>query len=224
MMPSQNLAAHLAHVRAEEAEIATRDIDEVDARLFALTMTDDGPDQRGQPSKLWTSRTAFQQGVHQTHNLPIHSSLPVGDILEGVSRLSLAQGAPLPEATPAAPVPTPNTRPSAQPLSHEDRRALKKEKCHRTTKAMKVINQIETKIGACRSKLTGTPTPDELREVGSALSLLHSAVEKVTRKTPSINSRKLQMTEQLAGLEALVAELKLKLPPSQEPVLYNSSE
>jgi len=235
VIPSRNLAAHLARVRAEAVEIATRDVDEAEARLFALTLTDDGPNRAGQPSKLWTSRAEFQQEVYQTHNLPDHPSPPVNDILEGVSRLSLAQGVPLsdhPEAVHAASVAPPpaevvHTTPAPMPpsvrLSSQERhRVQKKETNHRTTKALRILNQVEIEIGVCKVKLTGTPTHHALIEVETALGLLHPAVEKVKRRTPSIDSRKLQITEQLASLEARLAELKSTLPPSPEPIIYHS--
>ena len=57
----------LAWVQAEAVEIATRDVDEVEAQLFTLTLTDDGPNCAGQPSILWTSHAEFQQEVYQTH-------------------------------------------------------------------------------------------------------------------------------------------------------------
>ena len=228
-MPTRNLTAHLARVRAEEAEVTLRqkeDREEVEARLFALTLTDDGPDRGSQPSKLWSSRAEFQQDVHQTHNLTDHSSSPpVGDILEGLTRLSLSQDSPLSgriDATgTSAPTPSP-PGPSASFSSQEH--LQKKERNHRTTKALKVLDQIEMRIGACRSKLARTPTCDSLREAESTLNRLHPAMEKVTRKTPSIGTRKLKISEQLVGLEARIAELKHNLPRSQENVFYNSGE
>ena len=225
-MLSRNLTPHLARVRAEEAENALRqreDREEVEARLFALTLTDNGPDRVGQPSKLWSSRAEFQQDVHQTHDLTDHSaSPPVGDILEGLTRLSVSQGSPLSGRVDPTSVSAPTPGPSARFSSQEH--LQKKERSNRTTKALKVLDQIEKQIGACQLKLVGTPTRDSLREAESTLNLLHPAMEKVTRKTPSIDARKVKISEQLVGLEARIAELNRNLPRSQENVFYISGE
>jgi hypothetical protein len=89
LIPSQRLAVHLTRVQAEHAEILAREA--IEAQMVTLTFMDDGPDLAGQPSKLWTSREQFQQDVNHNDHLPDHStSPPINNILEGVSRLSLA--------------------------------------------------------------------------------------------------------------------------------------
>ncbi|KIM75638.1 hypothetical protein PILCRDRAFT_13419 [Piloderma croceum F 1598] len=89
LIASQHLAAHLTRMWAEQVEILARNT--VEAQVVALMLMDSRPDLAGQPSKLWTSCEKFQQEVNHNHHLPDHStSLPINDILEGISRLSIA--------------------------------------------------------------------------------------------------------------------------------------
>jgi hypothetical protein len=226
IMLSRNLTPHLAHVRAEEAEDALQqreDREEVEAHLFALTLTDNGPDYIGQPSKLWSSCAEFQQDVHQTHHLTDHSaSPPVGDILEGLTWLSVSQDSPLSSCIDPTSVSAPTPGPSARFSSQEH--LQKKERSNCMTEALKVLDQIEKQIGACQPKPVGTPTCDSLREAKSTLNLLHPAMEKVTHKTPLIDACKVKISEQLVGLEARIAELNCNLLCSQENVFYISGE
>jgi hypothetical protein len=210
MISSQHLSAHLAHVQAEQAEIEA-----VAADMIALTLTDNGPNHTGQPSKLWTSREEFQQNVNQNHRLPDRSTtLPIADILEGVSRLSLSQAA-LSSST-SAPIPA---SPLAQGASHQTRW----ERNRHTTKILEVFDQMNLEITAGGAKLTGTPTLEVLREVESMLNLLHPAIDQVERKTPSIEARKRQILGQLASLETRVVEWRYILG-LKEPISYNTGE
>ena len=90
-MPSQHLPAHLAQVLAEQDEILEKEKENIESWMVALALTDDGPDQTGQPSKLWMSHEEFQQAVSLNHCLPDHSaSPPINDILESISQLSIS--------------------------------------------------------------------------------------------------------------------------------------
>jgi hypothetical protein len=243
MILSRNLPAHLACVQAEQVEAVSADIDEISARTFALALMDDGPDSAIQPSKLWTSRSEFQQGASQSHQLPDHSiSPPVSDIVESVTRLSLAvpsSNLPINNATPStAPIPlsdaadntaasTLTLMPSISPPPHnemrEQRRVQKKEKNHRTSKILRIFDRIDVEIAACQRKLDGTPMLDVLQEIEMTLSYLHPAVERVKRSTPSIDARKRHIVEQLESLESRVSGWRLLIPASmQDPISYNA--
>ena len=66
------------------------------ARLFALTLTDDGPDQNSTTSKLWGSRSACQDttpSCHIVNGSP--DDLSVSDVIESLGRLVLREPAPL---------------------------------------------------------------------------------------------------------------------------------
>ena len=65
-MLTSNKLPHLARVRQEEAEEEQRrtlqdqsEIEDLSAQLFALTVTDDRPNES---NKLWTSRAELQAG------------------------------------------------------------------------------------------------------------------------------------------------------------------
>ena len=218
MILSRHLSAHLARVQAEQEAIAAGEREAVEARLVALTLTDDGP--MDQPSKLWASRDEFQQDVSHTIHLPDHSATPpINDILEGVSRLSL----PRPSTDHVGPsnatsVPSALMPRSVPGSSHSHTRTNR-----RTTKVLQVLDQMDMKIGVCVAKLSGTPTVSILREVESTLNLLHPGLAKVTRRAPSIDMRKRQIIEQLVSLEAVVAKWTCILD-AKEPVPYNCGE
>ena len=82
------------------------------ARLFALTLTDDGPDQNSTPSKLWESHGAHEgiaPGRHIVNGSPDH--LSVSDVVESLSRLVLR------DTTPSSCPPDHNMAPTPDPCS-----------------------------------------------------------------------------------------------------------
>jgi hypothetical protein len=255
LIASRRLAAHLTRVRAEEAEILARNT--VEAQVVALTLTDCGPDLAGQPSKLWTSREQFQQEVNHNHHLPDHStSPPINDILEGVSRLSIAvPSSNQPTYDMAPPVVHDPTSPPINDISAAASQLLpssiqsdhntalpiisalpdgasaqfplhlqnRREKNRRTTKSLQVFEQIALEAEACKAKLTGMPTVNVIHEVQSTLSLLHARLAQVTRRTPLIDVRKGQISDQLISMDARVAEWKYHLNLT-EPISYTSGK
>ena len=244
MMPSRLLPAHLARVQAEQAEIEARDINSAEAQMFALALTDCGPDPSSQPSKLWTSRAEFQGSASHNHRLPDHSSsLPINDILEGVTRLSVSATMPSSQhlgnisPTHAAFVRVPANLPDNinVPLSTSDvplttaqpsanRQLQKRERNRRTANVLQVFDQIDLRLDACRVKVSETPTHDVLRELESALNDMHHAVDKVKRSTPTIDARKHQISQNLVSLDARIAQWKQVLPDLKDPIVYQSGE
>lgn len=68
------------------------DVDEQDrmnARLFALTFADDGPNIGEQPHPLWNSRTKVQYASGH-HTTP--SSLPLDEVRQGILRTLISSG------------------------------------------------------------------------------------------------------------------------------------
>jgi hypothetical protein len=215
MIASRHLFTHLARVQAEQAALAANEREAVEARLVALTLTDHVPID--QPSKLWTSHNEFQEDV--SIHLPDHSvSLPINDILEAVSHLSLSQAGPSTKyLSPSDTISTASTLmpPSLLIPSHNQTQTNR-----RTTKVLQILDQMDVEIGICITKLSRTPIANTLREVKSTLDLLHPKLAKVTCRTPSIDLRKREITEQLMKLEALFTEWTCILNV-EEPVLYN---
>ena len=223
MMPSRHLPAHLARVRAEQDKILEKERENIESRMVALALTDDGPDQTGQPSKLWTSREEFQQAVSPNHRLPDHSaSPPINDILESVSRLSIST--PRVDHTNVSTIDSaPSATPASALLRNHSHNQSRREKNRRTTAVLQVFDQVDLEIDACNAKLTQTPSVNVLNEVQSALDVLHPRVAQVTRKAPSIDVRKRQICEHLISLDARIAEWKYLLK-AKEPISYNSGK
>ena len=172
-----------------------------------------------QPNKLWTPHNQFQQDINHTIHLPDHSiSPPINDILEAVSRLSLSQvGSSTNRLNPSDATSTTSTPmlPSLPVPSHYQTRTN-----HHTTKVLQILDQMDVEIATCVTKLSGMPTVDTLREVKSLLNLLHPRLVKVTRRAPSIDMRKREVTERLIKLEALFTEWAYILN-AKEPMPYN---
>ena len=91
---------------------------------------------------------------------------------------------------------------------------------HRTTKVLQILDQMDMEIATCVTKLSGMPTVDTLWEVKSLLNLLHPRLVKVTRRAPSIDMRKREVTKQLVKLEALFTKWTYILN-AKEPMPYN---
>jgi hypothetical protein len=167
-------------------------------------------------------------------HLPDHSaSPPINDILEAVSRLSLL---PQAESSTDHLSPSNGTSVASAPMHPSVPGSSQIRTNRHTTKVLQVLDQMDAEIGMCVAKLSGTPTVAMcvaklsgtptvamLQEVESTLNLLHPGLAKVTRRAPSIDMRKRQITERLISLEALVAEWTYILNV-KEPMPYNCGE
>jgi len=108
LIPMANKAAHLQRVqsristsseqrqqavetlvREEMEQLTSRDaVDAIGARVFTLTLTDEGPDLSSQTSKLWTSREDFQHNVNS--HAPTDVVTPsLNDLAESFTRLAI---------------------------------------------------------------------------------------------------------------------------------------
>jgi hypothetical protein len=220
------LVAHQARLANERRATSAAPVEppsemaDLESSVFALTLTDDGPDHNGQPSRLWSSRADFQEGNSQRHVL---SDPSTNDILAAFERLSLSQPHSNQPSSSHASVATGPIH-AASPVSVQQRTMQKKEKNKRTTTALQVLASIETKVEACRTKLTAVPTKEVLTRVKSTLAELRSALECIKRHTPTIDTRKQGISLRLDALEARLTEWRLIIPESNTPITYDSGE
>ncbi|KIK20353.1 hypothetical protein PISMIDRAFT_105907, partial [Pisolithus microcarpus 441] len=244
-MDSRLIPAHLKRVRAEYAAKRTsvdsrppsspnRSSDEtgsssdtadsIAGHLFALTLTDDGPDTQRTPSKLWSSRVEFQDaGLNNgvIANPPSGGSVPFTDLTSSLSRLTLRSATPSDEILP------PLTHPDAPsslassvtPALVVGGHRLSKRDGHRcTVKALQLLNNIESRIHRC-SRLLLKPSDGDYSSLRHEVTTLRQAMDNVTRVADSVRAKK-------RTLSTLLQELEVQVPPHipalQGPVDVNT--
>ena len=193
--------------------------DSIAGRLFALTLTDDGPNANSIPNKLWSSCAEFQDtgpSIAMIADPLGWSSVLVADLAESLSRLA-HQSMISSEQCSAPPLPLmdPSLLNSATPaLVVGGRRLCKKDRRHCTVKALQLLNNIETRIHHS-SRLLLEPSSLDSDKMQHEVLTLRLALEKITQNAHSISLKKKTLAPLLDDLELRV---KLHLPASQGPV------
>ena len=208
-MLTSNKLPHLARVRQEEAEEEQRrtlqdqsEIEDLSAQLFALTITDDRPNES---NKLWTSRAELQASFHPP-TPEVYPSL--NDITDCLQRL-----APFNE-------PSHISDPPNCALTHKE---SKREKHRATVVAHSTLTAITSKAAACKQSLSLPPSQPLLQKVESELGCLRRALEKVSRDVPTVNVRKKEVRETLDKIDGQLVELRYLFPKLDHgPVIYHT--
>jgi hypothetical protein len=222
-------AGHMAGVRQRklerermarqdrEAESVRRSaVEEMTADIIGLVLTDDGPNLETQPSKLWTSRSEFQEQVG-AHTPDPPEPVSIQEVLRslpfGSAELDEATSSPSPPSPPKDPAPTPESK------------FDKRERSERTRTVLKVLTSVDTQVGALWNNLLTKPTHEVLRDVESRLVHLGSVVDKVTRSTPSIDTKKEETFTLLRRLESRVLEWRVIVPqPKGNPLAISNGK
>jgi len=231
--PSQPVHSQTTPSRLVDTPRLQTDTDNLAAHLFALALTDDGPDQNGTASKLWESRAAYRD----VNGSP--DPLPVSDIADSLSRLTLCHPTPLncPPVCDMAPVPDPcpTPLPPSQgeqsdsvvrnahnmsiyipqcPTSVPSPGVSKKDTNQHSVKALELLSNIEKRCqGSFRLLLD--PSGTSLTALQEELVVLHHALQGVRRNTADVNSRKEEVAESLRKLDA---ELQSRAPSPPIPL------
>lgn len=202
------LSARLASLsfgtpRAEEATV------DLATQVFALTVTDEGPDIDSQPSKLWSSRDEFQAEARAPNiTLP-----PFQDVMGSITRIV------------TAPSPSVSEPSHQQPQStREPVRLPRRERNRATSKALQHLQNIELRVCAAIRQLLDPQFVDVLPDVESELICLRQAFNKITRHSTLVNDRKQQVVSILDDLEARVTTYRAFRPTIQGPLHYNSGD
>ncbi|KAF8833500.1 hypothetical protein BDN67DRAFT_1017483 [Paxillus ammoniavirescens] len=215
-MNSHLIPAHLKRVRAERAAkctpadgpppsspnsssnetgISSAAVDSIAGHLFALTLTDNGPDAERTPSKLWSSCADFQD-----------ASLSNGVITNPPSGVSATS--PFNELPPAS-IPLNTSTSLSSPLAATPalvvggHRLSKKDHHRGTVKALQLLNNIELRIHHC-SRLLLEPSDVDYRYLQHEVTALCQAVDNVIRNADSVKSKKRTLSALLQELEAQV--------------------
>jgi hypothetical protein len=137
--------------------VSTRS-DDLAGCLFALTLTDNGPNATDDANKLWNSRADFQErgpssGVIAASPTPVSMDQVATSL--GHLRISHLQSNPpdtqFPDTYPSDNrCPTPEIPPSAHPASIVSGcRLPKKDRNHHSVKALKLVSNIEVRTRWC---------------------------------------------------------------------------
>ena len=111
---------------------------------------------------------------------------------------------------------------SRTPLPHRDKR----EHNIHTSRALKILNDIDLGMEDCAIKIRGEPTQSVREDAANAVSESRRVVEKVTRSTPSINTLKDKVARHILHVENRLIELDTLLPleVAKGPTEYSNGE
>ena len=179
------------------------------AHLFALTLTDDGPDPKNRANKLWESCVAYQDsGPGRCVVASAPNPLNVSDITESLGRLTLESPAPYPGPSEGPRLPVDND--SNTHLGHNP---TKKDTNRHSTKASELITNIENHCQKC-FRLSLDPSSSSLTTLRKELVFLRGALDDIKRNTATVRLRK---AEVVMALNRLEQELHSRTPPSAPP-------
>lgn len=108
---------------------------------------------------------------------------------------------------------------------HQSRRAVsytvtdKKDRNQFTQSALRIVDSVEDHLNQCNEKLSGVPTITILQEVKTIVSQSREALEKITGRTPSLDTRKGHVTQLLRNVEGRLLELDI-VSPQNAPLIY----
>lgn len=207
--------------------------DDLAGRLFALTLTDNGPNATESTNKLWNSRADFQKrgpssGIIAASPTPVS----VDQVAASLSRLHMGilrlQSNPSDTQSPNtypsdSHCPKPEIPPRGRSASTVSGRQLsEKDGNHRSVKALKLLSNIEVRTRMC-FHLFLAATEGSYDTIKHELASLRRATQDIRRNTDYVKSRK---AEVLSGLDELECQL-LQLPNPTNPkgpVEFNSGK
>ncbi|KAI9462589.1 hypothetical protein HD554DRAFT_2041166 [Boletus coccyginus] len=217
-----------------EANIQSTEMDDmgsIGARVFALTLTDDGMDGRSQPSKLWSSRNEFQLRASE-HCAAGVSTPSVDDVTVGLARFTLSHGHQQPQP-PEASNPPPDTLSTSGTHSSNSHTPCPSDRDHpspplaarsssngkhdrRTATAHTRLNAIESRLKALLSSEGNDASTLSSRHIREEAITLKEALNNVNRNEPLVQNRKKIL---LTAVEEITAQ---EVPSSPKSAIqYN---
>lgn len=224
----------LVPAQSEDPQLTQDDIDAAAARVFTTTLLDISPDPNLVPTlsieDLVDSigRLNLSNGSQHMPAASIppepSSSSPLCDIVDGVSRLALTSPTNFPEPlnghNSATPLPY-NPQPSSPILPQ--RSSPKRDRHRKSQQAMNLLKTMELRLSVAREKLA-MPSHEILCQVESEITAIRQALDKILRRTESVDTRKQLVFEMLRGLNTRVTELRNAIPDTRRsPIIHDSS-
>lgn len=202
--------------------------EEICGRVFALTITDDGPDQTSSSSKLWNTREEFQSKCSSTPLVDGSTrSLSVSDIADTLGRLTLPDQTPTPPESQfdqSTDIYAAFGDLSISPASIVGGRRVamtKKERNSTSLRALQRLTNIQSRAQRClRLLLDSSDCATELSIMDVAT--LRQATENIKRDTEAINSRKEAIHDLLTEIEQVIADRASSGNDSLTPLEVNT--
>ncbi|KAI6013664.1 hypothetical protein BKA83DRAFT_19615, partial [Pisolithus microcarpus] len=205
LMDARVMPTHLKRVQVERSRREDSSLKDLTGHLFALTLTDDGPDPNATADKLWKSRAHYQKtGPSSDVIAGSLTTLQIPDIVDSLNRLR-SHDAQLADEPRTVPQSSPNPSISVVTggrLPRKDRR-----RC--IMKALEILSNIEARTQWCFRLLLDGSNEYIPSMVRRELDLLRHATEGVKHGHHSVDSYKKGV---VTGLDKLEAELKLHEP------------
>lgn len=211
--PSQPVHSQTTPSRLVDTPGSQTDTDNLAAHLFALALTDDGPDQNGTASIV--------PGRHIVNGSP--DPLPISDIADSLSRLTLRHPAPLNYHTPTPFPPGQGERSDSVAHNAHNMSACspqrptsitKKDTNRHSVKALELLSNVEKRCQRC-FRLLLDPSSASLAALQEELVVLRRALQGIKRNTAIVNSRKEEVAESLRKLDT---ELQSRAPALPLPL------
>jgi hypothetical protein len=209
-------------------------VEEAASAMFTSTLLDDGPDLETLPSKLWTSRAAFQEErapyISPTAQTDPSSTSSIDVIIDGIHRLTMSPSPSVNDITnkldnltlPNGPPSTNDPNLSTKPVISGHRRPgmNKKDRSHRTVNDLAVLTSVQEELRNCSKALsTTTPSSSTIKDACATLAQARLSVDKIRRCTTETTPLKRQVTAQINNIDSRLIELD-SLTPQVGPIEY----
>jgi len=243
--------AHLLRITRENSERSAGGqpqigIEEAASTMFVSALLDDGPDLETLPSKLWTSRAAFQKG-RAPHISPTAQPYPsstssIDVITDSIRHLTVSSNDPLSSvnditdkldtvtfsndsSTTNDPTPSPKPVISVHRhsgMSKKDR--SKKDRSQRTVKDLAVLTLIQDELRICSKTLSTTsPSSSTIKDTRATLAQARRSMQKIRRCTTETTQLKHQIAEQINNIDSRLTELD-SLTSQVGPIEYSTGK
>ena len=230
-------ARHAAEQRAQE-EAQRKLVDDVAATIVVSTLADSMPSDESQPSRLWSSRTEFQNSLPRPDPVAAeHAIISVVDRLASIDLSSANVSDPPTGKLPPIKSTQPTLR-TQEPHASQYSSLSKRENNKMTKVTHRALDVVEDCVESALEKLTalekgtsqGIPAPWSLERIIQSLSSIETTLAKaqsvfdsVKRCTPSIDKRRNPIRFRLTRLHERFLILRSAYPVTRVgPLEYNS--
>jgi len=208
--------------RSAESQQQPVGVEEAASAMFTSTLLDDGPDLETLPSKLWTSRAAFQEErapyISPTAQTDPSSMSSIDLIINSIQRLTMSPSPNVNDITdkldnitlPNDPPSTNDPILSTKPVISGHRRPgmNKKDRSHRTVNDLAVLTSVQEELRNCSKALSTTsPSSSTIKDACATLAQARRSMDKIRRCTAETTQLKHQVTAQINNIDSRLIEL-----------------
>jgi hypothetical protein len=192
-------------------------IDDIALQFMAVSLHDDGPDMDSLDGRVWKSRDEAQRDSRLNglaSDTP--AEISADDIMSGIEELS---SRPPPPPTRSPPPPT-RPRRKLNPVNYEELKRDRNIRTKRVLMAFEVIAQRIEVVSKALDEFTQAPSHERFDEIHEMLTSIDEDMQKHTRSTTSIDTKRAELVPRLRALYNRMQELGLLLPETCRPKEY----